>query len=98
MNRLKSVAINSHPPHCYQGEDEEMPCCKDVSEELKIDELTKVSFNFKVNPDVNQLVAIACFLVDQQLIPLEKKTLAFQNYAPPPTDRDVLVLIQSFLI
>lgn len=44
MGRLFSVAVNDHAAHCFDGEEEEqMPCCEDVTDELRIEQITTVS-------------------------------------------------------
>lgn len=99
MGRVKSVAIFHHAENCM-GNDlvDPMPCCEDVSEELKVEHLTKASFGFESSASLYQLAVITYFVLDQDLISVEKDKLEFQNYTPPPPDRDIPVLIQSFLI
>lgn len=98
MGRLKAVALFQSANTCAdEGMTDPMPCCEDVSEELKVENLTKASFDFKSSPELVQLAAFQhAFLV--VIISNKKERPSFQNYSPPPSDRDIPVLIQSFLI
>ena len=58
MGRLKSVAVFVSANPCDNGMEDPMPCCKDTSEELKVDELTKASFDFKSTTDLYLLATI----------------------------------------
>lgn len=99
MGRLKSVAVFHEAENCMgKGFTDPMPCCEDVSEELKVDEVTKASFDFNSTPELHQLAVITWVLLDQKVISLEKDKTHFLHYSPPPPDRDIPVLIQSFLI
>ncbi|WP_370086380.1 hypothetical protein [Ekhidna sp.] len=98
MGRLKSVAVNAHAQHCFEGEEEQMPCCKDTSQELKVEEITTVSFDFDANPDLFELAIINHILLRNIDFAIEQEKSSFQNYDPPLPDRDIPVLIQSFLI
>lgn len=98
MGRLKSVAVNEHAQHCFEGEAEQMPCCKDVSEVLKVEEITTVAFDFDANPDLYELALIDHILLKDISFTLEQDEPELLHYDPPIPDRDIPVLIQSFLI
>lgn len=98
MGRLKSIAVNEHAEHCYDGEEEQMPCCKDISEELKIEEVTTVAFDFDATPDLYQLAIVNYVLLEDVAVGFEYAKPHFQHYSPPLPDQDIPVLIQSFLI
>lgn len=98
MGRLKSMALNVHAEQCYEGEEEQMPCCKDVSEELKVEDFTPVGFDFDATPELFEL-AIVNFVVLQEIdFRVQSEKPHFQHYSPPLPDQDIPVLIQSFLI
>ncbi|MEO9485081.1 MAG: hypothetical protein ABJG47_16595 [Ekhidna sp.] len=97
MGRLKSIAVNVHAEHCFEGEDEQMPCCKDISEELKVEEFTTVAFDFDASPDLYQL-AIVHFVLREDIDFSQQLEKQFRHYSPPLPDKDIPVLIQSFLI
>lgn len=98
MGRLKSVAVNVHAPHCFDGEEEQMPCCKDVSEKLKVEEVTTTVFDFDANPDLYELALFNFILLNDIDLTLQQEEPSLLNYDPPLPDRDIPVLIQSFLI
>ena len=98
MGRLKSIAVNEHAEHCYEGEEEQMPCCKDISEELKVEEVTTVAFDFDASTDLYQLAIINFVLLENIDFDFQVDHPKFQHYSPPLPDRDIPVLIQSFLI
>lgn len=97
MGQLKSMAINEHASHCFEGEAEKTPCCNEVSEEWKIDEVTTTSFDFDLSPDLYQVAIITFILHNQTLETYIKKPL-FQEHSPPLLKEDILILHQSFLI
>ena len=99
MGRLKAVAINETASPCVDqaGEPVEMPCCEDISEELKVEEITQVSFDFDSQPDLYELAIITWITLGiQDAVELENPQ--FQYYAPPPPDIDFQVNHQVFLI
>ena len=99
MGRLKSVAIFQSANTCIENElANPMPCCQDISEELKIDNLTKASFDFKSSPGLYQLAVINYVLLNQDLISIEKDKSKFHHYSSPLPDQNLLILNQSFLI
>lgn len=99
MGRLKSVAVFQEAENCLgKGFTDPMPCCQDVSEELKVEELTKASFEFKSTPDLYELASISWILLEEQKVQVQRDKPHFLNYLPPPPDRDIPVLVQSFLI
>jgi len=98
MGRLKSVAVNAHAQHCFDGEEEQMPCCKDVNQKLKVEEITTVAFDFDANPDLFELAIVNHFLLKDIGFTIEQEKPTLLNYDPPLPDRDIPVLVQSFLI
>ncbi len=98
MGRLKSMAINEHAEHCFEGEEEKMPCCKDISEELKVEEFTSAAFDFDASPELFQLAVINYLILQDIDFSTEVENPHFQHYSPPLPDRDIPVLVQSFLI
>lgn len=99
MGRLKSVAIFASANPCSEnGVPTPMPCCEDTSEQLKVDELTKASFDFKGTADLYQIAAIAYVLLEQNYLSLDENKPAYYNYSPPLPDQDIRVLNQVFLI
>lgn len=99
MGRVQSVAINESANPCGQSEmDDPMPCCEDVSEELKVDEITQVSFDFDSQPDLYELAIISWITFDLPNLRQSEDTPQFQYYSPPPPNIDVQVEHQVFLI
>lgn len=97
MGRLKSIAVNEHAEQCYDGEEERMPCCKDTSEQLKVEEITTVNFDFDASPDLYQLATIY-FVLLQDVDFSEIEDSDFQHYSPPLPKIDFQVDQQVFLI
>ena len=93
-----SIAVNEHATHCFDGEEEQMPCCKDVSEELKIEEITTTGFDFDATPDLFQLAIVSYVLLEDPILDDDPDKPHFQHYSPPLPDKDITVLVQSFLI
>ncbi len=99
MGRLKSVAVFEHAQNCTGSNDKDpMPCCEDTSQELKVEEITTVGFDFDATPDLFELAIVNHFLLKDISLILEQTKPTLQFYDPPLPDRDIPVLIQSFLI
>lgn len=99
MGRLKSVAIFASANPCSEnGVPTPMPCCEDTSEQLKVDDLTKASFDFKGTTDLYQIAVITYVLLEQNYLTLEEDKPAYYNYSPPLPDQDIRVLNQVFRI
>ena len=98
MGRLMAMAINESANQCNpNGEKDPMPCCEDITEEMKVEEVTQTSFDFDSTPDLYQIAAII-FVLDQSGLKLEEDKVHFQLYSPPPPDEDVQTEHQVFLI
>lgn len=99
MGRLKSVALFVSASPCSEnGVPTPMPCCEDTSEQLKVDEVTKVSFDFKSSSDLYQLAVISYVLLDYDLFSVENESPEYHNYSPPLPDENLMVLNQVFRI
>lgn len=99
MGRLKSMAIFEHAQNCTGSDAKDpMPCCKDVSEELKVEEITTIAFNFDAQPLLLQVAAIDFSLLNNIAFAVEENKPHFQHYSPPLPDLDIPILVQSFLI
>ena len=97
MGRLKAVAINQTANPCSESSEKQMPCCDDVSQELKVEEITQNSFDFDSQPDLFQIAFIQFFVLEQSFNDDHQKTLA-TYYPPPKTATDYQVAYQVFLI
>lgn len=98
MGRLKSVAVNEHAAHCFAGEEEQMPCCKDVSQELKVEEITTADFDFDANPSLYELAIINFVIVNRDGISSDVDKSHFRHYSPPLPDAEFQIAHQVFLI
>ena len=98
MGKLKSIAINTQAGHCFEGEEEQMPCCKDINEELKVEEFTTTAFDFDATPDLYPLAIIGLVLSTDIDFILQSEKPVFEYYSPPPPDIDFQVAHQTFLI
>ncbi|NQZ79064.1 MAG: hypothetical protein HRT61_23545 [Ekhidna sp.] len=97
MGRLKSIAINEVAKKCNGESQEKMPCCNDVSQQLKVEEITTSDFDFDSAPDLYEVALISFVLLDDNESK-ELKNNAFQHYSPPPPEIDVQSGFQVFLI
>jgi len=100
MGRLKSVAINETASPCTDegGQPIQMPCCEDVRQELKVEDVTQASFDFDVHPDLFELAIIHHILLQDIGITPAQERPSLLYYDPPLPDRDIPILTQSFLI
>ncbi|MDA0194034.1 MAG: hypothetical protein O2887_05250 [Bacteroidetes bacterium] len=97
-NILRSTAINTEP-NC--GADE-MPegCCHNETENFSIkDDFQLQAFDFKLNPpfasDVIDIFEVSGFRLDYYL-GFENSQLTLRSH--PPSESDIYIRIQSFLI
>lgn len=97
MGRLKSVAINRHASNCSASGEEKMPCCEDISQELKVEEVTQVGFDFDSQPELFQIAFVQFFLLNLSLTS-EQEHFALKYYTPPPPEIDYQADFQVFLI
>ena len=97
LGRLQSVAVFVSAKPCDTGMEDPMPCCEDTSEELKVDELTKSTFDFKSTTDLYLLAAITYVLLEDTYSSSDKQ-VKYYNYDPPLPDQDMRVLHQVFRI
>jgi len=100
MGRVKHMAINERALNCMGSEEMpmDMDCCHDSEEELRIAEMTPVAFDIDLQPELIQ-VAITSGSNSLDLQGDESyQQPKYHNYKPPLIDRDIPVVIQSFLI
>lgn len=97
---LQSVALFAQAKSCCEG-GEKSDCCTDKSDTLQIKEdFQKVDFKYvlatvAVVPEVVKVLDFL-HLIYQQQFPQIEETVCF--YSPPPPDKDIPVLVQSFLL
>ena len=102
MDRLISMAYFHEAHDCAdimgldEGTEDPMGCCDDVTEEVKVDDFQKTSFEFQ-GADL-ELVEV----VDHQSFEFNPAFVFdpafYAKYKPPLIEQDIPVLIQSFLI
>jgi len=103
MGSVKDVTVFENFRSCMAAmgfeEDEACPtgCCKDVSQELKVDNLAKTVFNFYSTPDLSLISIVFYELFDINPGDHNSQT-AYLNYKPPLIDHDIQLLVQSFLL
>ena len=97
MGRLVSVAVYVDADPCDNGMEDPMPCCQDIQEELRIEEIAETSFDFESHTS-SYLLAVIANASTEALTFAKVTPTSFHNYRPPLPDRDVLVLHQVFII
>ncbi|MDN5214585.1 hypothetical protein QQ020_21070 [Fulvivirgaceae bacterium BMA12] len=105
MGRLKSIAVfhkaeSCMPEMAMEGDDKSCAksCCEDVSEELKVTDLNKVTFGFDLSPTWHPFAVSHPLTVDFDFISLIISRSSYLNYKPPLIDLDIPTLVQSFLL
>lgn len=73
-------------------------CCDDESHELRIKELNKATFDVDLTPDLKLVATITLFLHSLEAESSIIETPDYRYYKPPLIDKDIPVLVQSFLI
>ena len=97
MGRLKSVAIFHHAENCMGGDEADpMPCCEDVSEEMKVSEVSTISFDFDAQPDLVEISGFEFVAYTIDFVDVVEGLDAFN--LPPPPKIDYQSTYQVFLI
>ena len=104
MGQLRSVAIHTHAPNCFelagQESESDMDCCENTSQVYQVDDeqqqqLTKIDLAGKYH-------LISAFLVvtvrELMLENGSEKQNRYLNYKPPLIAQDIPVTVQSFLL
>src|SRR5690606_38539851 len=92
----KTASASKHGPDCHQHQMAAKNCCEDQTLVLEgIEELSLVK-SFEI-PDF-QMTAMLYALVSCILTSQSVDYYTFDDYSPPPIERDITVLVQSFLI
>ena len=90
-----SLAYFSHAEHCTDSETEPMPCCEDVEEILRVEEVSTSSMDFDVSPQLFFYYEIE-FQIQDNLNPEFSTYSISLNYDSPP--EDAIVQFQNFRI
>jgi len=99
MGRLKAVAIFHQVENCFGGDTEtQMPCCEDVHEELKVDDLNPSTFDFKLSPQAYQLVFNVFPSWVENFYFIEEDNHLVIIKSPPPPLLNLNIAHQVFLI
>lgn len=82
----------------YDAHEKSMPeCCNNIYlEVVSDDDYAGSSFDFQ--PDFSFVYAFFSILFDLQTVQISEKEVRFSEYLPPPDDKDIPVLYQTFLI
>lgn len=96
LGQIKSVSINENIKYC-NGEEKPMPCCKDISQELKVEEITQAGFDFDSAPDLYEVAIITWFVSTHTNLQALERTYP-PLYSPPPLHTDFQSSYQVFLI
>lgn len=89
------AATNSH---CETIEQEEDSCCADHSVVNETQDFNNHSHQVQeLKPDFKIISFVACFVL-AVLEPVDQSILSHQDYSPPLIERNIPVLVQSFLL
>ena len=99
------ISTHKTKTHCHPGKNtcqksekkKEKKCCENKTVFLETDDFISTMTSPKINPEF-QLIAITFVLYNDLLFSTEKMAVKFLNYKPPLIERDIPVLVQSFLI
>ena len=90
-----SLAYFSHAEHCTEGETDPMPCCEDVEELLRVEEISTSSMDFEISPSLFLYYVIEFQIQDIPNLEFSKYSISL-NYDSPP--EDAFVQFQNFRI
>ncbi len=84
-------------PSCPMHAMKAMDCCKD--QDLNIDSKSPETL-FVKNLELHNSLSLAVLPVEQEMLSpvLTRSIIPLLPYRPPPADREIIILVQSFLI
>ncbi len=101
LGQLKSIEINHKTKSCcadlFGAEDDADPCCNEVEQDLKVNELNQSLFSFEAQTSFFVVSWFALPDYSSDLFSAES-AYAYLDASPPLLNKDIPVLIQSFLI
>ena len=93
------MAINVTAKPCYDlNGSEKMPCCDDVTQELKVEEITTAGFDFDASPDLFEITVVDFVLLSEVYLREEQEFSFYQDYPPPLPSEDLYLLFETYLI
>ena len=101
LGQLKSIEINHKSDHCCSdlmaGKDIADSCCDEEEIDLKVNELNQSIFSFEAQ---TAFFVVSWFALPDYSSSLfsEETAYAYLEESPPLLNKDIPVLIQSFLI
>lgn len=99
LGKLKSISLFENHGDCHDTHDEELPpCCDDVIYDLKMDETTHPDVKLGVAPPMVFIIPLVYAFILQKPQRSSEPRLNYSVYIPPTIERDIPVLVQSFLI
>lgn len=92
MGRLMSVAYFGQADNCAGDPDMEdpMPCCKDVKEIIKVEDVSVSHFNFDFHPVAFLIFQLSCDLIERQLEVSQPKASIHTSWPPPKIPLTIL--------
>ncbi len=103
MGELKDVSINQEVNTCasemkFAPEGFAMDCCDETSDEYQVDDFQKITQKIDFTADLYELKVISHLILDLQLVESNLQNPIYPDHSPPPIDRDIPVMVQSFLL
>jgi len=92
-----SCGMAMEVPGCEDNDDNDYHCCDNQYTSITTDDdFAKANFNIDFNHSI--ALAFVSIFVLQQLVDYEKSLDEYTFYHPPPLQKDILVLYETFLI
>jgi hypothetical protein len=100
MGQLRNVSLFQQVASCEEGMgmSGEMDCCEDVTQEFKVEDFNKVKIDVKTDTNFNLLAVFTFVLIDYELVGIDTNDANYLSYIPPLIEKDIPILLQSFLI
>ncbi len=103
LGELKSMSLNQETNTCMsdmeaEGESCPLECCERTVEELKLEEIQRVTFEQELTPPLKLVSLVLYVALPSTLLQEPYLKQFYRNYHPPLIDEDIPVRIQSFLI
>ncbi len=103
MGELRSVAIHTHAPNCFELVGQEgttpMGCCEDTSDLYQVDDDREMPQQLTdLNAKWHLVATILYVVVDITGVAIAVAAPEYLNYKPPLIAQDVPVMVQSFLL
>jgi hypothetical protein len=103
LGKLKHITVFDEAKTCMSemGDENEscpMDCCDTTSEQLQVEDLQKVHYQFDFTPQFKLISLVEYLLTDQLDNHDSQADFSAYQHSPPLIEHDIYISVQSFLL